>query len=37
MEKDIRIFGTSKEGIEFVKVAGQVRRAKRLLFFLFLH
>nr|DAJ82566.1 MAG TPA: hypothetical protein [Caudoviricetes sp.] len=37
MEKDIRIFGISKEDTESVRVAGQVRRAKRRLFFLFLH
>nr|DAR63283.1 MAG TPA: hypothetical protein [Caudoviricetes sp.] len=37
MEKDIKIFGTLREGIEFVRVVGRARRVRQLLFFLFLH
>nr|DAS87701.1 MAG TPA: hypothetical protein [Caudoviricetes sp.]DAY21810.1 MAG TPA: hypothetical protein [Caudoviricetes sp.] len=36
MEKDIRIFGTSKEGTEFVRVAGRVKKARQRHYFLFI-
>nr|DAS52563.1 MAG TPA: hypothetical protein [Caudoviricetes sp.] len=36
MEKDIEIFGTSKAGTESVKVAVQVKKARRRHYFLFI-
>nr|DAS75651.1 MAG TPA: hypothetical protein [Caudoviricetes sp.]DAU93818.1 MAG TPA: hypothetical protein [Caudoviricetes sp.] len=36
MEKGIKIFGTSKEGTEYVKVAVGVKRARQRRYFLFI-